>query len=84
MKTERALQKKWTMKKKLDSLPPYVILTDSTEMANLQITMMHLKDTPFGMGERKREFSSIDSLASNGGARKKRIAETRYISNLNS
>ncbi len=55
-----------------------------TEMANLQNTMMHLKDTPFGMRERKREFSSIDSLASNGGARKKRITATRYSSNLNS
>ncbi|KAI5053980.1 hypothetical protein GOP47_0031127 [Adiantum capillus-veneris] len=50
-----------------------------TEVTKLQIAMMHIKATPFGMRERKREFSSIENLASNGGTRKKRITATRYF-----
>ena len=51
-----------------------------TEVTKLQVTMKHLKDTPFGMRERKRVFFSIESLASNGGACKKWIMATRYFS----
>ena len=56
--------------KQVKDLKEEMIATE-TEVTKIQITMMHLKATPFGMHEHKREFSSIESLASNGGARKK-------------
>ena len=47
MKTERALQKKWTKKKKLDSLPPYVILSESLKESStyLDKEQMELEGT---------------------------------------
>ena len=47
------------------------------QVSKLENTIALLKETPLGARERKRAFSSIETLAPKGGARKRRVMATR-------
>ena len=55
------------------------ISTKDMEISKLQDSIASMKRTPLGSRERKRILSSIETLAPNGGARKRRVMATKYV-----
>lgn len=47
------------------------------EISKLESKVLHLKQTPLGSREHKRCFSAIETLAPQGGARKRRVTATK-------
>ena len=47
-------------------------------IVQLQNTIQRMKETPLGARECKQIFSSIETLAPDGGARKRRVLATRW------
>ena len=55
------------------------ISTKDMEISKLQDSIGSMKRTPLGSRERKRILSSIETLAPNGGAYKRRVMATKYV-----
>ena len=66
------------LRKTVEELQETIKVKD-TEILKLTNTITKLKNTPLGTRERKRELYTMQELAPQSGARKRRIIATKYV-----
>ena len=71
------LQQQMLELQKEDEALKCTIKEKDLHLSKLASTIAHMKDTPLGVRLRKRNISSIESLAPKGGALKRRVMATR-------